>query len=421
MRSVFILAATLTLAVNANAKDLKLAYVLAMAEANSKQLSAAKLQEIVAQKSYDIAMAGYYPKVNLESIYTRGFAGSSGDLGITGVMGSPYRDGGIASGASARQIIWDFGQTSRSVEASSYEAEVARQDTKVTLSQVKLLALQKFYECSLFQSQYKLWESLGQESAEITKEVEHFVNTGQYSIVDKYLSQAETQHTLSAKAFYSEHLKRVKRELAIIMGVNGEKFSCPMLPHITHLPTTAGSTIEASPIILQAGANANLAQKQAKAEEAKAYPQVIAVASYGHIHKARVVEKKRYAAGIGLNFPILDATTSAQIKKAQAVAMARSKEVESARQYIEETNATYDENIQATLVLLKQLATELKIVNDGFTTAKKRYYNFEGTLIDLREAFRNLVRVKTAIEDSRAKILELKGAKALLNGITLEN
>ena len=54
--------------------------------------------------------------------------------------------------------------------------------------------------------------------------------------------------------------------------------------------------------------------------------------------------------------------------------------------------------------------------NQAFTLAKKRYYNFEGTLVDVREAVRNLERIQSEVIDVKIDLLLAKGSKALLNG-----
>ena len=65
---------------------------------------------------------------------------------------------------------------------------------------------------------------------------------------------------------------------------------------------------------------------------------------------------------------------------------------------------------------LRHLVYELDLGNEAFTVAKKRYFSLEGNLIDLRDAFKNLSRVRTEIEETTAKLFQATGAKVLLNG-----
>ena len=48
--------------------------------------------------------------------------------------------------------------------------------------------------------------------------------------------------------------------------------------------------------------------------------------------------------------------------------------------------------------------------------AKNRYLKFQGSLVDLRDALRNLGRIEVDLEDTRADLLEALGSKALLDG-----
>ena len=54
---------------------------------------------------------------------------------------------------SAEQTIWDFGRINIGVEVSKHEAELSKQDTRITLYQVKQLTLEIYYECTYFRTQ----------------------------------------------------------------------------------------------------------------------------------------------------------------------------------------------------------------------------------------------------------------------------
>ena len=164
--------------------------VLELAAINSPKLSVSRFQELAAKKSVAIARSNYYPTLSFEAMDSTGFPASSAGMGITGLMDSPYRSG-ISGGIVAQQTIYDFGRTYHDVEASKREVEFSKQDTRVTLYQVKQLALQTYYECSFFRTQQDTWGFLAHESGIITKEAQHFVDTGQVSIVDRYLSKAQ--------------------------------------------------------------------------------------------------------------------------------------------------------------------------------------------------------------------------------------
>jgi len=389
--------------------------VMRLAEINSPRLSAAKFHEIAAKKSIDIAKSSYYPRLSLEAIDSTGFAGSSAGIDVTGLMGSPYRSG-YGAGLVAQETIYDFGRTYYDVEASKSEAAFSKQDTRVKIYEVKQLALQTFYDCAFFRTQRDTWGRLSHESGIITKEAQKFVNTGQRSIVDRYLSKAQTEEAQTAQAFFASRLNEAIRELAVIMGVSDKTFSCPPLPSQLSSALDSNVGMESSPIISRAIESANVADARLKQQKAGFYPKIIAVASIGAMADARLVKKKDYAAGIGIVFPLLDLHTNGEVHRAEALAHESEKDLEAQKQYLGIMNAKYDEIIRSSEVRLRHLNYEFTLANKAFNTAKKRYFSLEGELIDSREAFRNLARVETEIEDTRTKLLQARGSKALLNG-----
>ena len=389
--------------------------VLHLTEINSPKLSASKLREIVASKSVDIAKANYLPTLNVEVIDDTGFSGSAGLLGVGGLMGSPYRSG-YGAGFVAQQIIYDFGRTYYDVEASQHEVEFSKQNTRVTLYQIKQLALQTYYECSFYRTAQAIWERLSHESGIITKEVHHFVDTGQVSIVDKYLSKAQTEEAQTAQAFFAERLKKATQELAVIMNISNHDFSCPSLPKELTKKLNPNLGIESSPLLARAMAATKVAQSRLKQEKAGFYPKILAIASVGEMASARVVQKKAYSGGIAITLPIMDFHTSGEIERASAQFSAKTQDVEAEKQYINEMDANYDLIIHSSKVRLQHLNDEYKLAKKAFDVAKNRYFSLEGELIDLREAFRNIARVETEIEETRTRLLQASGSKALLNG-----
>jgi outer membrane protein TolC len=389
--------------------------VLRLTEINSPRLTASKYREIVAKKSVDIAKSNYFPTLSAEAIDDTGFAGSAGLLGVSGLMGSPFRSG-YGAGLVGQQLIYDFGRTYYDVEASRHEVELSKQDTRVTLYQIKQLALQTYYECAFFRTERDIWGRLSHESEIITKEVQHFVDTGQVSIVDRYLSKAQTEEAQTAQAFFEERLKKSIKELAIIMNVSGDHFSCPPLPRELTRTLNPNMSMEYSPLLKRAMVGTKVAQARLNQEKSGFYPKIVAMASVGEMASARDVQKKAYSAGVAIELPLVDFHTSGEIQRATAQLSAKVQDVEAEKQYLGELNAKYDLVIHSSKVRLQHLHNEYELAKKAFDVAKNRYFSLEGELIDLREAFRNLSRIETAIEETRTQLLQASGSKALLNG-----
>lgn len=403
-------------------KPISVDYAMHMAEMHSPSLSVAEFNEIAAIKSIDVARAPYFPLINAETLVSSGFPGSESALGITGLIGSPFRKG-AAGGAVAEQIIFDFGRTYFNVEAAKHEAESSHQTTRVTAYQVKQLTLQIYYECTKFRTLRDVWAGLSKKSAVITKEAQHFVNTGQVSIVDRYLSRAETEEALTAKAFFGEQMERATRELAILMGVPSNTFTCPRTPNALTPSLDPNTPMNQSPFLWRAAAEANAAQARVMKEKSGLMPKIVAMSSVGDVEDTHLRKNPHqpYSAGLGIVIPLFDYEVNSKIKRAAALAMAKNQEINAQKLFLEEENAKYDRLIYSSEVRLKHLSIELKIARKAFKVAKDRYFTLEGNLIDLRDAFRNLMRVETDVENTRALVLQAKGSKALLNGSSIIN
>ncbi|MFI4936963.1 MAG: TolC family protein [Candidatus Berkiellales bacterium] len=394
-------------------RDITVQEILTLAEKNSYAINTAEYQELVAKKNIIIAKAGYFPIVNLEAIDSTGFPGSNNWLEITGLMGSPFRKE-LAGGVVAKQTIYDFGRTKYDVKKARAEVHYAEQNTKITAYEVKLLALLTYYDCAQYRRLEQIWQNLSHEAGIIKNEVDHFVNTGQRSVVDKYLSAVQFEEANTAQAYFTEKIKWAKHELAVITGLDEHSFTCVMLNECMHpLPQ---NTIYSSPFYTRAQADLNIAAVELRREKANRLPNIVTMASLGGLQEAHVVGRKNYSVGIGITQPLYDMRISGGIKRAQELLSAKNEEVEAQVQYLEEMNAKYDTIIHSSDVRLQHLSKELEIAQEGFKVAKHRYFDLEAQLVDVRDAFSALAKASVDTEESRANLLKGQGSKELLNG-----
>ncbi|WP_425795355.1 hypothetical protein, partial [Klebsiella pneumoniae] len=64
----------------------------------------------------------------------------------------------------------------------------------------RLGALHAFYECAKLEGQTRYYRRLRTDAADIAKEVKAFVRTGQRSVVDRYLAEAQVEEASTAEA-----------------------------------------------------------------------------------------------------------------------------------------------------------------------------------------------------------------------------
>lgn len=415
-RSLFAIAAFCAAVPCAHAAhDLTLAEVLTQAEKISPQLNASRLQEKAAHEGVGVAKSAYAPVINAESLDSWGYPGSSSALGIGGLMGSPYRSG-VTVGLVATDTLFDFGRTYFSVKTAEQLEQLQREGFQVDRYAIDLDVMRTFYACSRFRSESEVWQGLHDETELVAKEVDKYVATGQRSVVDKYLAQAQVEEAQTNGNYFGSRMSSTASRLALLTASTETARSCPALPDLgASVPLyTTGA---ANPYVRLSEAEVSLATSRLAQQKADYLPKIIGVASVGGMDRTRLVGREDYSGGLGVVLPLFDGLgTVHRVGEARADLDAQTQQLEAVRLAMEEDIARYDEVIDASKARIEHLQREGKLAEDGFHVAKSRYFKFQGTLVDLRDALKNLGRVETDMKDTQANMLEAEGSKALLNG-----
>ncbi|MFI5349178.1 MAG: TolC family protein [Elusimicrobiota bacterium] len=397
------------------AHELTLAEVLEQGEQNSPRLKASRLQEKAAHEGVGAAQSAYVPSIAAEGIDSWGFPGSSGAMGIGGLMGSPYRSG-AAGGLVATDTLFDFGRTYSSVKTAKDFEDLQRGGTAVEKYTVDADILRTFYACSRFRSEHEVWDSLHGETEIVAKEVVKYVETGQRSIVDKYLALAQVEEARTERNYFKSRMESTASRLALLIGSSEKDLSCPALPAADE-PVPLYPTGGENPYVMVSQTEVDLAKSRLGLAKADFLPKIVGVASVGGMERVRLVERTDYSGGLGIILPLFDGLgTVHRVGQARATLDAKTQELGAVRLQMDEANARYDEIIDASKARIEHLKTEQKLAEDGFSVAKSRYFKFQGTLVDLRDALRNLGRIETDLRETQANLLEASGSKALLNG-----
>ncbi|MFI5345496.1 MAG: TolC family protein [Elusimicrobiota bacterium] len=395
--------------------EMTLAEVLSQAEQNSPRLKAARLQEKAAHEGVGVARSAYSPSIAAEGVDSWGFPGSSGALGVGGLMGSPYRSG-AAGGLLATDTLFDFGRTYSAVKTAEISERLQREGFSVDKYSVDLDVLRTFYACSRFRSEHEIWDGLHGEIELVAKEVVKYVDTGQRSIVDKYLAQAQVEEARTNRNYFKSRMNSTASRLALLTGSAEEGLSCPALPSLAE-PVPLYPTGEVNPYIVRSQTEVDLAKTRLDVAKEDYLPKIVGVASVGGAERVRLVSRVDYSGGLGIVLPLFDGFgTVHRVGQARAALDAKSQELGAVKLQMDEANARYDEIIDASKARIEHLEREQKLAEDGFKVAKGRYFKFQGTLVDLRDALRNLGRIATDMRDTQANLLEAEGSKALLNG-----
>ena len=386
-----------------------------LAEQASPELKAALQRERVTEQNITILKSFYYPTFDAEAIDSYGFPGSSRDLGISGLMGSPYRSG-PAGGMTGNLTLYDPAR-GYALQASREDVKAVQEQTRVTRFGVDQEALQIYFDASRFRGQQATFLEVAGYVAEVAKEVEKFVRTGQRSVVDRLLVQDQTTDAQMTAASYQERYQVALRRLAIATDQKPESLACPLPIEMTEQSLGLSDTAAGSPLIAQAAAVALAAHANISVYSSQNLPKLMATASVGDMDEARLVGKKDYSGGFGVTLPLFEGyRISGEIQQAQALAAQRDQDLSAVRYQLDELNARYDETINSSRIKLDYLTKEVEVARRAFRLAKERYFSFQGTLVDVREAIRNLSRVQSEIIDVQTDLLLAVGSKALLNG-----
>ena len=396
--------------------SLALGEVLRLAKKVDHEISAAQMHEAAVESNISIARSGYLPTVDLDAIYSTGFPGSSGWLGIGGLVGSPYRSG-PAFGLVAKETLWDFGRTSNAVEVAKHEAQASKNSTRVISYQVDQDASRLYFECVKYRSQSDTWGFVLEQAQLISREVKRFVSTGQRSIVEKYLAESQVEEALTAQADFQEHAQLVLKRLGLVIDIDIQQMTCPNIESLKTPEVQETPDQGLHPLITLAQEQAQAARARADAAKAGYLPELVGVASVGEMENSRLVAKQDYAVGVGLVIPLFDGLkTTSEVAHARAIAAEKEFLVQAGRDRVAQANAKFDELLNTSKGRMAHLDRELQLSKEGFGLARKRYLSFQGTLIDVRESLRNLTRTETQLTDSKTEFLEAITAKALFNG-----
>jgi len=397
--------------------ELSLRDGLTRVQAYSPDLKAEKAKESEAESAVDIAKSGYYPKVEAQAIDSTGFEGSTSYLGVGGLMGSPFRSG-LGAGVVVTQTLYDFGRTSSEAESSRHQAERQKQNTELERYRVSEEFVRAYFSCVMNRSQKETWMELETEASLIKQEVSHFVQTGQRSVVDRYLAETQFQEARTAIADYETREEESKKALVLLMGPGSKgpsDFRCPSLSNLSGFGLISSGAVH--PLIVRAEADLQSVQAQKEGAERRNLPLLVGMGSLGYLQDTHLVSRADYSLGVGISVPIFEGfRIKEEINQASAKVLEKDFALQASRELLDRVNQSYEEIIRSGENRLSHLGPELALARKAFDLAKERYFSFQGELIDVRTALTNLTRVLIDENTTRAKYLIAKESKEVLNG-----
>jgi outer membrane protein len=132
---------------------------------------------------------------------------------------------------------------------------------------------------------------------------------------------------------------------------------------------------------------------------------------------AHIVDKQDYGYGVALTIPIFDGfKTKNGVKSAEQEVNHQERMVDDSRYRIDLANAKYDQIIESSKGRAADLVEESDNTSIAFNVAKKRYLAVQGSLLDLREAIRDLASVQNSLIEAKTDYWFALTEKAVFNG-----
>ena len=400
-----------------HADEISLNEALKEAESNSPKLKSASFQAKAAEQKERDARSGYLPSVDLAVVGSDGSPGSFAFLGVDNNIAAADRIG-EGGAATLRQTIWDFGRTSSAVKAATAERDFQNTTTSLNQSDIDLQVLNVYLTCSFLKTAIKDAEFTANQAKLIASETNNYVRSGQRSVIEKYLVDAQAKEAETMGAELKARIESVEQRLGVIIGrQTGERVFCPNLDKPEVDVRSLEKTIRSSPLLDVFRASANMAKYQLDQAKSDENPMFFGLATGGYFNDIQKKDGWNYSAGVALTLPLFDGFhRDAQIERRKAEFESSQSLIDYSKQVVDESNSKYDEQIKALDVRLNFLAAEVNLAKDAFGLAKKRYFGFKGSMIDLREALRNLNRVLLSIDEAHRDLLIARGSHAIYNG-----
>ena len=403
----------------ADIQEMDLALAIRTAELNSPQLKSELAQLHAGEEKMRVEKANYLPSIDAAAIAANGSPGAFGLLGIDNNISSADRIG-AGVGVVIKQIISDFGRTKASVDIAKDEVKLQENLKLLVASDIGIKILQTYLECATLKSQIEDAAFTRDQAKVIASETNKFVKSGQRSIVERYLvdSQAMEAETLGAEL--TERVDLFERRLAVQTGQKQiEKVGCLDLrtPSNEFSIAKIESQVRTSVLFDVNAIRLNIAKLHLLRSEADSRPTFFALANAGYFDRRLDSGLWNYSAGLAISIPIFDGyRVDAESQRNRYEVEAVQRRTEAIEEMIRDYNLKLESAISSSRIRYEFLKREIALGQKAFDLAKNRYFAFKGSMVDLRDALKNINRIKLAIDESKKSLLLSRGEKAIFNG-----
>ena len=408
---------------NSWAESFSLNEVLTQSLKHHPTMEASRYLELAEIQKIREAESVYYPQISGQGMYAKGLPGSAAATGVQALVVSPFHKG-PAAGVVLEQTLWDFGRTGNSVLVSRGRVALSKADTQISKVSIAQTALDSYYACARDKAIGSIFSQILKEAKVVEEEVDKFVRSSQRSVVEKHLAEFQSEEIKNTAEDVEKKYEWELHRLSLLTGIEEKDHPCPELGE-SLLDEFKKSVLgkeafseEQSPSIFSAKERLNLALSEKELAYADHFPSLMGVASYGYVQDTWAnIPIYNWSAAVGIVIPIFEGfKVSSRVEGARAKQMAEERNVDATRLNLNADNARFNKAIESSKIRIKNLKNEVLLAEKAFGTAKKRYFTYQGSLVDLRETLRNLSSSQIHLKISEYEFLVNSAVKALVNG-----
>lgn len=283
-------------------QDIKIALI------NSPELRAAQERVDRAKAIVRMRKSGYYPQLSFNGIGKLGLSGATNGLGLLGLPASPlYRN--LSDAANINQNLFDFGQTSHSIQVANAEVRAAENN----LDQVRIRTAERatvaFLNVLSLQRGIQVKEQDLKERQEVERKAQEFFEVGLSSKLDLDLAKVGTSSAelalAQARADENAALTALFAALGQAEGGNYQLVN----PQIEmEEPRALDSEIQQAlanrPDLMEMKAEGEAQEERVKYAQSLRRPSIRGIFSGGYARFASLTPERLLAGGFGLFAPI---------------------------------------------------------------------------------------------------------------------
>lgn len=376
----------------------------AIALKNHPAITAAQFSAEAAEEGPVQANAARYPVV--QGSLTGAGAPENSRL-AAGALNNPVIYSRLATGFSVNQMLLDFGRTSNLVASSRSRAQAEQERANATRNQILLEVDRAYFEVLRSQAVLRVAEATVGSRQLVADQVTELQRARLKSGLDVSFANVSLEEAKLLVASAKNNVAASKANLSAALGYQQtqplELAEEPFRIEPLALPELVERALRNRPDLKAGGLDVEAAQRFAKAEKARSYPQVNAIASAGWIPEGSEALRSGFGAvGLNVTLPFLN---GGLYKSQQTEALLRER---AARERVKDLENRIVRDIQVALLNVNTSAERTELsrrlleqASQALELAQARYDLGLSSIVELSQA--QLAQTSAAIQNTNAK------------------